>query len=156
VTPTQTVLLVVGIVAAVGAIQAAIWIPLLARLRRIPGELSAELQAAGEPPVHGPRRANFEGSTASIGGLAGGSGALALTRKRFVFRRVFGAPVEVPLDQVSGIHADKVRRVRGYRRSAGWRYLTLDIQSGGQVAFSVPAGDESAWIAAFQSLPANQ
>jgi hypothetical protein len=69
--PAQVVLLVVGIVTLVALIQAAVWIPIARKLRRMPAMLRDELAASGERVIRAPEKGVYRGSIAREGGEVG-------------------------------------------------------------------------------------
>lgn len=147
--PGQAVLLVVGILAGIGLLQAAIWIPLIRRLRRLPGRLRAELASSGETLLRAPERGTYRGSTATGYPRAAGTGVVALTDRRLVFRPMVGRAIDVPISQIEGIREEKW--FLGSMR-AGRTHLVLRLRDGGEVGFLVR--DPRAWIAALRPVGA--
>lgn len=141
-TSTQVVLLVVGIVAAVAAIHAAVWIPIVRKLRRMPAQLRDELALAGDAIVRGPERASYRGATATYSKV-GGLGVVALTERRLIFRKAIGAPLEIPRAEIAGVREAKV-----FRRSVsgGRTHVVVQLAGGGEVGFYF--ADPAAWISA--------
>jgi hypothetical protein len=148
-TPVQVVLLVFGILVLVAGVQAAIWIPILRKLRRMPGELSAELTHSGERVVLGPDRAVYRGSDDRNYSIVKGNGVVALTDKRIVFRKAIGKPLEVPISAIEGIR-ESPTFLRSWAN--GRQHLILKLRSGGEVGFFVPSNRE--WIGALGNLGA--
>lgn len=136
-------MLVVGIVAAVGLVQAAIWIPLVRRWRKRSAsfmeELHAELLTNGERMVIEPQSAVYRGATGPYGSVRG-NGTILLTDRRLVFRKLTGGQVEVPLATVTGTH--EAKSFNG-SRVGGATHLVVDTNAPGQVAFFV--NDRAQW-----------
>jgi len=138
------VLLVLGI----GAIQAAIWAPIIIRFRRrsraAQQRLSSEL--AAESVIRPPEKASYEGATAPNFPRVANSGVIALSKRRLVFITVTGKVIEIPVSEIRGVHDAKVfkRAVRG-----GKTHLVIEVPAG-EVGFYV--SDNAAWRHAIKSV----
>ena len=143
--PLAVVLMVVGIFALVVGINLAVWIPVIRRLRRMPDQLREEL--AGEAIVRGPERASYRGATGGYS-KAGSIGVAVLTERRLIFRKPFGAPIEVPRGEIAS-----VRDARVFRRSvaAGRTHTIVKLTSGAELGFYF--ADAAAWEAALREPP---
>jgi hypothetical protein len=134
----EIVVMVVGIVAVVGLV----FVPLMRRIGRMPGELASELTAAGEVIVLGPAQAIYRGATAAGYPRVKGNAAVALTESRLVFRKATGGTIEVPRAEISGVRQDRVFKgsVTG-----GRTHVIVQIP-GGELAFFV--GEPDMWAQA--------
>ncbi len=141
----QVVLLVVAILVGLGLLQAAIWLPIVRRLRRLPGRLQAELASSGETVLRGPERGTYRGSTAPGYPRAAGTGVVALTDRRLAFRPIVGRAIDVPTSHIEGIRLEKW--FLGSMR-AGSVHVVLQLRDGGEVGFLV--ADPGAWSAALR------
>jgi hypothetical protein len=143
------VLLVVGIVAVVALIQAAIWVPLGIRAKRRAREFWEAFDAgvaAGAETVIIPREGCvYRGGSGSYSAVRG-NGSAALTSGRLVVRKGTGGVIEVPLDQITGAHEAKVflGSVVGNRV-----HLVVETDSGAEIGLFVD--DNSRWLAALNN-----
>lgn len=100
-------LLVLGILVAVGLVQIAIWVPLVRRWRRRSAEQITAFQneavTTGERIVRGPEQGVYRGATGSYPAVKG-NGTLFLTDRRIWVCRMTGSVAEVPLAKVVGTH----------------------------------------------------
>ncbi len=144
--PLAVVLMVAGILVGVAAINLAIWIPILRKLRRMPAALRAELEAAGETIVLGPEPAIYSGATA-IYSRVKGNGVVALTDKRLAFRKAIGASLDIPVDQIQGVRED---RVFLRSRAGGRRHVIAVLREGVEVGFFVRANES--WLGALRGV----
>lgn len=142
----DVVLMVLGILAVVALVFALVWIPISRRLRVIAGEMERELAASGERVVVAPEQANYRGATSGYGRVKG-NGIAALTDRRLVFRKIVGDPVEIPVDQIAGVHIEKWF-LRAY--SSGRPVVVLSTRSGVEVGFIFD--DAEAWAARLRSV----
>ncbi|HUJ58599.1 MAG TPA: hypothetical protein VLX92_08905 [Kofleriaceae bacterium] len=142
-TPAQVVLLVVGILVSVGAVQAAIWIPITRRLRRLPGKLRDDFAAAGEAIVREPERVRFVRAHAG-GGTLEIMGAAGLGERRLLVRSL-RTTVEVPRSEIERVRIEKWFRSR---RIAGRGFVVMSVASGDELALAVPYAVQDAWAAA--------
>jgi hypothetical protein len=131
--PAQVVLMVVAIVGGVALIQAAVWIPIVRKLRRLPAEVQADLEARGEKIVIPAGRGQYRGGTGHFPKVAG-LGVVALTRQVLCFRRLGGKTIEIPVGEIASVRAD-----RWFRRAAAGGRIDVFVKStsGDEVAFSV-------------------
>lgn len=110
-------LLVVLIVAGIVMVQIGIWVPIIIWIRRASEralkEMAAEVAAVkGERLVAGPEQATYRGSSGGPGRVKG-LGAIVLTDRRILFRKILGATVEIPVHAVTGTSRSKsFRRAR--------------------------------------------
>ncbi|MCU1391689.1 MAG: hypothetical protein JWM34_117 [Ilumatobacteraceae bacterium] len=106
----KVVLLVLVILVGVGAIQAAVWIPVTRSWRRKQGAydttFAAEVAASGERMLIPPEPAIYRGSTTTYGNVRG-NGTILLTDRRLVFRKKSGGVVEIPVAKLRGTRRDK-------------------------------------------------
>lgn len=144
--PLAIVLMVVAILVGVAAIQAAIWIPIIRKLHRLPDQLRDELTGAGERIVRAPERGNYNGAT-SIYGRVKGMGVIAMTDRRIAFRKAIGKPVDLPVDQIVGVRDDLWFLGAASR---GRRHLIVKLQDGVEVGFYVT--DHAGWRAALAPI----
>lgn len=138
-------MLVLGIL----AVQVLIWIPILAWLRRMNtralAALGAELDATGERRVLGPVAINYRGSTEHP--AIKGNAVAALTDRRLVIRKLVGAGLEIPVDDIVGVRDDKWF-VRAY--AAGRPIVIVKNKDGNEVGLLV--ADHDAWMTALRAL----
>ncbi len=142
--------LVVGIVLLVALINIAVWVPLVRRLRRMPVRLREELRASGEQVVAGPESCVYRGSNGIGLPRMMGSGVIALTERRLVFRRAIGGPADVPVSRIAGVRED--RWFLGGARG-GRIHVIVVLRDGGEVGFYVH--DNAAWTEAIRAAVAS-
>lgn len=144
-TTVFVLLLVLGIL----VLLALIWIPLIAWLRKrsaaVAGLLGAEL--AGEGVLLGPEKGSYRGATAPGYPTVKNAGAIALTRRRLVFRTLTGKSIEVPVDAITG-----VREATVFKGSVvgGQQHLVVTTAAG-EIGFYVFSGI-GAWVTALDSV----
>jgi hypothetical protein len=142
--PLAIVLMVAGILMGVAAINLAVWLPILRKLKRLPDLLREEL--AGERISIGPERADYRGATATYGRVKG-LGVAALTDRRLAFRKAIGKPVDVPADQIVGVREDRVflRSVVG-----GRRHVIVKLADGTEVGYFFQSPEH--WLGALRLI----
>lgn len=147
-TPLQIVLLVLGIL----GLQLAIWLPLLWWLKRVTArrldELRGELAATGERVLLGPEAAIYRGASHGSGHpRARGNGVVALTERRLVVRRLFGAAIEVPAGDITGVRTSQ-------RFNGAWTggRLHVIVKTRADAELGLFVKDTEAWVAALQQL----
>ncbi len=137
-------LLVLGI----AAVQALIWIPIVARWRRKARAAKAELAAAieSETATRSPEKGVYRGATAPGYPVVANNGTIALTERRLMFVTVTGKLIEIPVTDIVGVREARVFKtsVRG-----GRSHLIVQLRSG-EVAFYVLSNAD--WIDAITSL----
>jgi hypothetical protein len=140
--PLAIVLMVVGILVGVAAVNLAVWLPILRKLRRLPELMREEL--AGEKIAVGPERAVYRGATSTYGRVKG-LGVAALTERRLAFRKAIGKPVDVPVDQIVGVREDRV-----FLRSvtAGRRHVIVKLSDGTEVGYYFASPEQ--WLGALR------
>ena len=144
----NVVLFVVLLILAIAVIQAAIWIPLIRWARRKTQQTLAsmisEAEQSGERLVLGPESGVYRGGTGSYGKVKG-NGAMLLTDRRLVFRKLMGAGVEIPTITITGS-----RRSKGFNgaRTGGKTHLIVTTAEA-EVGFFV--SDIDAWERAIES-----
>ena len=149
-TPTQIVLLVVGIL----ALQLLFWIPfgiwMNRKSKRLRAALQDEIAASGERAIRGPESALYCGAT-SVYPMVKGNGVAALTDRRLIFRKLIGAGVEVPLDRVVGVREDKWF-LSGYRN--GRMHLILRTRDGAEAGAEVGFmfADHPGWMTTVRAI----
>ena len=125
------------VVLALLGIQVAVLAPILVIWRRRAAasmqDLDAQVRSSGETIVAGPERAVYRGGTGSDSRVKG-NGALILTDRRLVFRKVSGGVVEVPRSRITG-----VSRSHGFRQwsAAAQTHLVVSTTDPAEVAFLV-------------------
>jgi hypothetical protein len=140
-TPAQVVMLVVAILVP----QALLWVLVYrwvkAKSARLAVELQAELAASGEVVVRGPSLGLYRGGSGKWPKVKG-NGVMVLTERRVIFRKLIGAAIEVPSDQVTGVRDDKwfLRAWTG-----GRLHLILELEGGDEVGYFV--ADHPGWMA---------
>ena len=142
----DVVLMVLGILATVALVLALVWIPISRRLKVIAVEMERELASSGERVVVAPEAANYRGATSGYGRVKG-NGIVALTERRLVFRKIVGDPVEIPVDQIAGVHLEKWF-LRAY--SSGRPVVVLSTRSGVEVGFIFD--DAEAWASRLRAV----
>ena len=146
----KIVLLVVFIVAGVGLIQAAIWIPLMRSWRRkaaaFQRDLDADIRASGERIVRGPEKAVYRSGTPPFGAVRG-NGTIILTDRRLIFRKMSGGVVEVPVSTITG-----TRQAVSFQSSrvGNTMHFIVTTNNPAEVAFFVD--DLDAWNTAVHAL----
>ena len=103
---------------------------LAAAMRRTAQQFGQELVMRGEPPILGPEPAHFAPGEGF--GVVRTDGALALTERQLVFRKVLGGEVELPLADIARL--GETNAYRGHWR-AGWQYIVVSLQDGREAAF---------------------
>ena len=146
-------MLVVSILAGVGLLQAAIWIPITRSWKRraaqFDAELSAQITASGERIIVGREPAVYRGGTGAYS-VVKGNGVILLTDRRLLFRKRSGGVVEVAVDKVAGTRQSK--SFLG-SRVGGATHLVVATTDPAEVGFFVT--DLSAWEAALSSVRSN-
>jgi hypothetical protein len=141
----NVVIVVVGIVAVVAVIQAAIWIPIGIRAKRRASEFWAafdEHVAADAETVIMPREACVYRGGSGPYSAVNGNGSMALTSQRLVIRKGTGGVIEVPTSQIKGAHEAKVflGGVVGNRV-----HVVVEIESHAEIGLFVDANPR--WLA---------
>ena len=130
-------MLVLGILLAVGLIQAAVWIPLLRRWRTrsasFVDDLRAEADGSGERFVVGPEAAVYRGGSRPFSGVKG-NGTMILTDRRLVFRKLTGGMIEVPRSSIAGVRQEKWFRGS---RVGGMTHLVVETADPAEIGFFV-------------------
>jgi len=132
--------LVLVISTAVAGVNAAVWIPIVRRLRAMAARIARDL--ANERVARGPERANYSGASAEYSKVRG-TGKLALTDRRLVFYKVFGAPIEIARADIAS--ATTARSFKS-ERHVGRTHLVVKTTRGIELGFIV--ADPAAWIGA--------
>ena len=120
--------------------------PPLCGLSAAPPLLKQELErstSAHERFLVSPQNAGYSGGPRRFGWVKG-SGVLALTDRRVIFRRVFGGLLEIELADIASV--SEAAWYRGMYK-AGRRHVILHLKEGAKVAFMVR--DASPWLEAF-------
>ena len=144
------ILLVLGILVAVGLVQAAVWIPVVRRGRRrtsaFLAQFDAEVAASGERVIVAPEQAVYRGCTAHYGQVRG-NGTILLTDRRLVFRKLTGGPVEVPTAAILS-----TRQAASFlsSRVGGQTHLIVETSDPAELGFFV--ADLPRWEAALASV----
>lgn len=141
-TPVAIVIMVLAILGTVAAMLLAVFIPLARRLRRMLAELGQDVVARGEQAVRGPESASYRGATSQYGRVKG-NGALVLTDRHLVFRKLFGAEIEIPRGDIVGARLE----TWFLRSSVGRPVLVLTTRTDIEVGLLVR--DPEAWLALF-------
>lgn len=142
-------LIVVVIIAVVGLLQIAIWVPLARSWNKKSAaffaDLAKEMATSGETLRIPQERASYEGAT-DVYGAVRGTGVIVLTDRRLLFRKKSGGVVEVPLGKVTA-----VREARSFAGVivGGQMFLVVGTSDPAEVGFIVQ--DRAAWIAALGS-----
>ena len=129
------------------------WVVALRWVKRKSAQLvasmQAELAAAGERVDRGPEAALYRGASGNRSRVKG-NGIIVLTDRRVLFRKLFGAAVDVPIADVTGVRDGKWF-LRAY--AGGRLHLILQLKGGDEVGFMV--ADHPGWMAAIRErLPA--
>jgi hypothetical protein len=148
--PAEIVLMVIGILVFNVLIFAVIWIPISRRLKSMPVEMRAALDATGEKIERGPERTTYRGASADYTKVKG-LGVVALTARNLVYRPILGKQIAIPLDQLVSLRQDKWF-LRSY--TGGRLHTILKLRSGTEVGFFFT--DSSAWLAALQAVITRQ
>jgi len=136
------VFMVLAIVVGVALINLAVWIPIGRALRRLPDRVRGELEAAGHRLERGPERGVYRGASAGYGKVKG-LGVIALTDRALVFRKLWGARIEIPRDAITGTRSDRWF-LRSY--AGGRTHVIVVLRDGAEVGFFV--NDCEAWLKA--------
>ena len=139
------VLLVLGIL----VVLALIWIPIIIWLRRRSEAVGAQLatELAGEDVLLAPEKGSYRGATVPGYPAVKNAGAIALTRRRLIFRTLTGTTIEVPVAEITG-----VREANVFKGSVVGGQTHLIVQTAaGEIGFYVFSGI-GAWVAALASL----
>lgn len=146
----EVVLLVVGIVAVVAALQIAVWVPVIRWVRKRSAASVAgigdELLTTGEVVVRGPESVVYRGGSAAFPRVKG-NGALALTQDRLVFRFLTQNGFEVRSDQIRSVREE--RWFKGASKG-GRMHLVLEVHGGDEIGFYTT--DNAGWRAALDGL----
>jgi hypothetical protein len=113
------------------------------RVKRTRAQLAVDL--AGEGLVLGPEGAVYRGGTGGYPGLKG-NGTIALTGQRLIFVMLVGKGVELPVEDITGVHESKVFKggVAG-----GMTHVVVETTRG-EAGFFVQ--DNVRWIAALRDV----
>ena len=111
------------------------------RSAQLVGALNAELAAKGELATRPPEPGLYRGASGARSRVKG-NGVIVLTQRRVVFRKIFGADVEVPLADLVGVREDKWF-LRAY--TGGRLHMILQLKGGDEVGFIVT--DHADWMA---------
>jgi hypothetical protein len=149
-TTTQIVLLVVGIL----VLQILIWIPVLYFLKRkaerMAAELKRDLETSGDKILRGPEPGLYRGGSGDFS-IVKGNGVAVLTERRLIFRKIMGAPIEIPVSDLVGVREDKWF----LRATNGHAHVIVKLKSGAEVGFIFRQHAE--WMAVVKAvLPPNQ
>ena len=101
-----------------------------------------DMGQSGEKLVLGPESALYRGGTGDFSRVKG-SGVIALTPKRLVFRKLVGGEVEVPLNEIASVSENKWF-LAAYHN--GRQHLILELTDGTKVGFMVK--DHQRWMEA--------
>jgi len=139
-TPTQVPLLIIAlfVVEAVLLVVVVIWAK--RRQQERMQALVDEIGQSGEKLVLGPEGAMYRGGTGSYSRVKG-SGVIALTSKRLVFRKLVGGEVEVRLNEVASVSENRWF-LAAYHN--GRQHLILELTDGTKVGFMVK--DHQRWM----------
>jgi hypothetical protein len=144
--PRALALLIVGIVAGVGAVIAMVLIPLFRSLgrksRQWLDDLHAELALSGERIVLGPESGSYRGGTGGYS-VVRGNATLVLTDRRVLVRKVSGGVVEIPRHRIV---ATREAAVFLASRIGGKIHLIIVTDDPAEVGCFV--ADRAAWAAA--------
>lgn len=146
--PLAVIVMVVGILVVVTAINLIVWLPIVRKLQRMPEDLCRELAAAGERIERGPERGSYRGATATYG-VVKGIGIVALTDRRLVFRKAVGKEVAVERRDIVGVRTEKWFMGS---RVGGREHVIVKTASGAEVGFFFQ--DQAAWLAALSPASA--
>jgi hypothetical protein len=139
VTPLGAILVIIFILAVLGALLGAVVVFAGRRSRRIAAGLSTELDAGNA--VLGPETAVYRGGSGPYPRLKG-KGLIVLTPRRLMFRILVGRDVEIRCADISGVR--EAKRFRG--AFVGGQMHLIVATAEGEVAFFV--AENAAWIAA--------
>ena len=144
---TQVLWIVAAIVVLDIIVTGAAFVWALRRSAALKQELERST-SAHERFLVSPQNAGYSGGPRRFGWVKG-SGVLALTDRRVIFRRVFGGPLEIELADIASV--SEAAWYRGMYK-AGRRHVILHLKEGAKVAFMVR--DASPWLEAFdKALP---
>lgn len=143
----SVVLFVVTLVIGILVVLALVAVPFIVVFRRrylAAGErLNGELELEGTliPPGKGV----YRGATAPGYPAVKNNGWMALSRRRLVFLTLTGQTIEIPRDDISGAHEERVFKgsVAG-----GWTHLVVQTHAG-EIGFFT--SDNAAWLTALAS-----
>lgn len=133
-------LIVVGGLVVMAGIQAAVWVPIVRRTRRIPAALIAECQRTGERIRRGPEQVRYAGANAP-GARVQGIAVMVLTDRRLLIRKTVGQQVEIPLAAIAGV--DVRRWFRGEYQSGFW-FVAITTTAGYE--YGVQVRDAASWV----------
>lgn len=139
---TQVLWIVAAIVVLDIIVTGAAFVWALRRSAALKQEIKESTSARERFLVY-PENSEYAGGPRRFG-WARGSGVLALTDRRVIFRRVFGGPVEIELGDIASV--SEAAWYRGVYK-AGRRHVILHLKEGAKVAFMVR--DASPWLEAF-------
>lgn len=138
---TQTVLLVVGILASLGVVFGLI----RKRQNQMILLLQRVLAASGEKLVLAPERASYRGALKIFSSVKS-SGVLALTSQRVIFQPILGSEIKIPVKEIKQITGDKwfLKNYHG-----GHLHLIIHTANGNQIGFIT--ADFIKWKATLES-----
>lgn len=120
--------------------------PLWFRRRRrvVAGRLESEL--AAETTIRPAESASYRGSTFAEHPTISNDGLIALTRSRLFFRTLTGKAIDIPMADITGVHAPEVVE-KG--TASGQQHLAIETGYG-EVGFLVD--DAAAWVASLVTV----
>jgi hypothetical protein len=142
VSPGQIVALVAVILIPIAAIVTTLIVWLTRKSAASHARLDAELLT--EPAIRGPERGTYQGSTGAYPKVRG-TGRIALTADRLIFRKLTGPGIDVALKDVTGVHTSK--RFNG-AVVGGSMHLVVETRRG-EVGYLVT--DTDGWLAAVKA-----
>lgn len=134
--------LVIGINAAVWTVLYLVWRAMRTRMQ---DKLRQDISSTGEYLVLGPQNGYYAKSKGIM--AVKSMGVMALTNKRVVFRVLFGAGFDIPLEDIVGISGN--RWFQGMYRN-GQEFMILKLRDGSEIGFQTR--DERAWAEQIRSL----
>jgi hypothetical protein len=140
---TEEVLgLVFGIFAFIGLLIVLVLGWFRKRVAAATTALQEDMERSGERVERGPVGASYRGATAGFPKVAG-AGAIALTERRLLFRRLTGDTLEIARKDMAAVRED-IWFLRAYR--GAHLHLIVQLHNGAEVGFIVP--EHEAWKAA--------
>ncbi len=143
--PSEIVVLVVGLLVGLGAVFAAAIFFVGRASKEAARALAKELERADELAVVGPEPALYSGASTRFSKVRGNC-VMALTERRLLVRMLVGSDFDIDRAEIKGLH--DARTFDG--QFQGRRYMVVDLSDGTEVGFLVR--DMTPWRAALGEI----
>lgn len=126
-----------GVAAAVIGILVLCWglvfLMIRKRLRDLGREMEDSCRRKGHRVLLGPSSANYRGADA-VHGRVRGNGMICLTDRHIIFRKLFGAGIEIPREEVEAVTAESWFKEKTSFATGG-KILVVHTRDGNRTGF---------------------